>query len=129
MTLKYPCLQLDKHSPLYLHSWRFRVYRLYFCNKANYPCHKGRKIRKETRKNKKEVTSVWIHEPLPKKSFTLTRIKHNSSVIFLISYVNFPSHITLPSLISFVSFHVFYYHGFNMLTPQSLIGPHSNHLP
>lgn len=70
----------------------------------------------------------WIQNHCQWRSFSLTRIKHNSNVIFLISRLTFLPCVTFLSLISFVSFHVFYYSGFNMLATQSFISLASKRL-
>ena len=139
MTLGKSCLQLNKHSPLHLYSSRLQCTELYICNIINYLSIKEIRKSKETKVKKKKMLAVY-HQCIScslintgftnhcqRRSFISTGMKHNSTVIFLISCMVFLPCVTFPSLISFVSFHVFYYSGFNMLTPQSLIGPHSNH--
>lgn len=64
ISLENSHLQLDNHSLFHQHSLRFHVYGLCIGNVANYPSHKRKKIRNETRetkqKKKKKQTCVPV---------------------------------------------------------------------
>lgn len=95
ISLENSHLQLDNHSLFHQHSLRFHVYGLCIGNVANYPSHKRKKIRNETRETKKKKKSKpvcqsdLIHKRLSVKVIHSTEIKHNSNAIFLISHMIF----------------------------------------